>query len=877
MLIRKSLVSTITAATLLAAAQEPAAAQGAPAADSTGEITEVTVTARRREESILETPLAITAVTSADLEKKGITSFNQLVESTPGVNLSNASAGAGRNDRSFQQITLRGMVPSSTQSTLTSTFIDGVPVASATAIASVADPARVEILKGPQAAYFGRNTFAGAINVVNKDPGQEFGGNLLLMGGNRSNLDFTGSIHGPLGEKYGYRVNVRYFQKDGSYQNAANPGETLGDQQTQSISLLLTAKPTDNLSAKLFLLRSADDDGAPAQGLISAFEMRANNGVVNFPAASGSSAGTILLENQSNCTLSGYTLGRASNEPRVSRPFICGAVPGLSARTPAQNTTLPANLLASSVADPRQRVVSPGDGAKDFGLVRTYQHAHLNIDYEFGDSGFTLSSLSGLNAEFYSEIQDLDNYDTRALTNILPTGNPGGANPNLLLYWDFPFMVERETYDFSQELRLAYDKEGPFSGVFGISYLKTSIWNDLINLGGELRSVAGARNNTSSAGKNEVETKGVFFGATYQFTDALKLSLEGRYQQDYVVGRTSSAPAGATVSAASATAFGIPAGFYGPLAKLVDETYTEFLPRLIVQYDFNDDLMGYASYSKGVNVGANTFNTAFLSLPAFALGIAQNELGLSVVQKPERLTNYEIGFKGRLADGKVQFQTALYYAIWKDQLNNRSRTEADRPVAQGGNGTNTPLQITGFANTGETKLTGIEVEVTAKPTEHLELGIAAAMNESDIQSFSNPLVSQLSGIIGDGFRGKQLPLASKYSANLSAQYGTAISAWDDASWFVRGDLSWKDKQFLNPANITWIKARTVVNLRAGVTRGPLTFDAFVMNAFNDKNYVSGFQGGIIAPAATPVAPAETYVIVGLPELRTYGARLAYKF
>jgi iron complex outermembrane recepter protein len=844
--------------------------------DNAGGLEEVLVTARKRAEDILQTPLAITAVTAADLEAKGITSFNQLVESTPGVNLSNASSGAGRSDRSFQQITLRGMVPSSSQSTLTSTFIDGVPVASPSAIASVADPARVEILKGPQAAYFGRNTFAGAINVVNKDPGDVFGGNLLLMGGNRSNLDFTGSVHGPLGEKFGFRLNAKYFRKDGAYQNAANPGETLGDQQTQTVSLLLTARPIENLSAKLFLLHSEDDDGAPAQGLISAYEMRANNGAVNFPAASGSSAGTILLENQSNCTLSGFTLGRLPTEPRVSRPFICGAVPGLSTRTPAQNTTLPANLLANSVADPRQRVVSPGDGAKDFGLVRTYQHAHLNIDYEFGDSGFTLSSLSGLNAEFYSQIQDLDNFDSRALSNTGPTGNPGGANPNLLLYWDFPFMVERETYDFSQELRLAYDNDGPFSGVFGITYLKTTIWNDLINLGGELRSVAGARNNTSSAGKNEVETKGLFFGATYQFTDALKVSLEGRYQEDYVVGRTSSAPMGATVSAASAAAFGIPAGFYGPLAQLVDETYEEFLPRLIVQYDFNDDLMGYASYSKGVNVGANTFNTAFLSLPPFAIQEAIN-LGLSVVQKPEKLTNYEIGFKGRLADGRIQFQSALYYAIWEDQLNNRSRTEPDRPVAQGGNGTNTALQITGFANTGETKLMGVELEITARPTDNLELGIAAAMNDSDIQSFSNPLVSQLSGVIDDGFSGKQLPLASKYSANLSAQYGMPISAWEDGSWFVRGDVSWKDKQFLNPANITWIEARTVVNFRAGITRGPLSVDAFVLNAFDDDNYVSGFQGGIIAPAVTPSGAAESYVIVGLPELRTYGLRLAYKF
>lgn len=875
MLLRKFLLPTLSAATMVIAVPQTAMAADEPQAEDATTIGEVIVSARRRDESILETPLAITAVTSEDLEAKGITSFNQLVESTPGVNLSNASAGAGRNDRSFQQVTLRGMVPSSTQSTLTATFIDGVPVASATAVASVADPARVEILKGPQAAYFGRNTFAGAINVVNKDPGNEFGGSLLLMGGNRSNLDFTGSLHGPISEKFGFRVNAKYFKKDGSYENAANPGETLGDQETRSVSLLLTAKPIENLSAKLFLLHSEDDDGAPAQGLLSAYEMRANNGLVNFPAASGSSAGTILLANQSNCTLNGYTLGRDPTiEARVSRPFICGAVPGLNAaRTPAQNTTTPAALINRSLADPTQRIVSPSDGVQGYGLVRTYQHAHLNIDYEFGDSGFTLSSLSGLNAEFYSELQDLDNYDSRALTNA---PNPGGANPNLLAYWDLPFMVERETYDFSQELRLAYDNDGAFSGIFGISYLKTSIWNDLINVGGELQSGA-SRNVLSSAGKNEVETKGVFFGANYQFTDALKLSFEGRYQEDLVVGRTSTSPMGVTVSPAAATAFGIPAGFYGPLAKLVDETYKEFLPRLIVQYDFNDDLMGYASYSKGVNVGANTFNTAFLSLPQFALDIGINELGLTVVQKPEKLTNYEIGFKGKLADGKIQFQSAIYYAVWKDQLNNRSRTVPDRPIAQGGNGTTALLQITGFANTGETKLKGIELEVIAKPTEHLELGIAGAMNESEIQSFINPLVSQLSGVIGDGFRGKQLPLASKYSANLSAQYGMPISAWEDGSWFVRGDLSWKDKQFLNPANITWIKARSVVNFRAGVTRGPLSVDAYVLNAFDDDNYVAGFQGGIIAPAVTPSAGAESYVIVGLPELRSYGARIAYKF
>ncbi len=856
-------------ALLLAVHASEATAQNKAVEASSGGLEEIVVTARKREESILDAPIAITAITSETLAAKGITSFNQLVESTPGVNISNASAGAGRSDRSFQQVTLRGFVPSNANATLTATFIDGVPVASASAVASVTDPARVEILKGPQAAYFGRNTFAGAINVVNKLPGNEFGGAISLMGGSRSNLDFTGSIEGPIAdERYGFRLTGKYFTKDGSYKNQATPSQTLGDQETRTISLLLSAKPTESLSAKLYVLRSEDDDGPSAQGYLSAYEVRAVNGAVSVPAQGGSTAGTVLIPNSANCTLNGYSAGRAANEARVVRPFICGGLPGLPAGfSPAQNT-LEDSLVAASLANPAQRVVSPSDGADGYGLVRGYDHAHLNVDYQFGDSGFTVSSLTGINEEFYSEVADLDNYDSRLILNA---ANPGGTNPARRTFWDFAFGVERETRDFSQELRVSYDKGGPFTGVFGVAYLETSVWNNLINISSEMLTNT-PRDLLTSAGKSAVETKSAFFGTTYAFTDALKVSFEGRYQQDYVIGLTSSAPMGVAVGPAASTQFGIPAGTYGPLAKLVDETYKEFLPRLIVQYDFNEDLMGYASYSKGVNVGVNTFNTAFLSLSSLGIQNAV-DLGLSVKQKPEKLTNYEIGFKGTFLDRRVQLQAAAYYAIWTDQLNNRSRVFQDLPPPQG---VGTVQQVSGFANTGETQLQGLELEINARLIDNLDLSFAAAMNDSDIKSFSNPLVSQLSGVIDAGFSGNQLPLTSKYSANVGVQYGKSTTAWEDGSWFARADFSWKDKQYLNAANITWTKARSVVNLRAGATRGALSFDVYVLNALDDENYVAGFQGSVLTPSFS-LTGAESYAIVGLPELRSYGARVAYKF
>ncbi len=874
MLLRKVLLSTMSAAAALAAGQQAMAAD-APAAEETATIEEIIVTARRRDESILETPVAISAISGDDLLAKGITNFNQLADALPGVNISNISAGAGRSDRSFQQITLRGFVPSNTQSTLTATFIDGVPVASPTAIASVSDPARVEILKGPQAAYFGRNTFAGAVNVVNRMPGEELGGNLSIMAGSRSNLDFQGSVDGPImGDKLGFRVNVHHFSKDGSYVNAANPSETLGDQETTSVNFLLTLKLNDNFSAKLFGLYSEDDDGPPVQGIVSSFEVRAVNGAVSVPAQGGSTAGTLIIPNSSTCNVSGLQRGIAASEPRVTRPWFCGAVPSINyAFSPAQNTLVDAPLRAS-LADPRHRIVSPSQGTQGFGLVREYRHAHLNMDYKFGESGFTLSSLTGLNAEFWSELADLDNYNTTLINNT----SLSSTGPNRRASWDFPFMVERETYDFSQELRLAYDKEGPFTGVFGVSYLKTSIWNDLVNVQAEVLNAGGPSNcvpfntngnnnrdcYTGGVGLTPIETKSAFFGASYQFTDDLKVSLEGRYQQDYVEGLAASI--GATVGPAAATAFGITAGMYPGLGRIVDKKYNNFLPRVIVQYDFNDDLMGYASYSKGVNVGAGTFNTNFLSLIQAGIDAAVG-LGLKVVQDPEKIANYEVGLKGKFLDGRLTLQSAAYLAKWTDQLNSAAGLFL--------NGT-TITQVSGFLNTGDVELKGLEIELLAKPTSRLDLNFAAALTDSSINSFKNNLTSQISGVLGDDFKGNQLPASSKLSMNAGAQYTAPLAAMDDANWFARADVSWKDKIYVDASNLTWLPSRTVVNFRAGISRGSLGLEAYVLNAFDDDTPTNAATQNVLTPSFS-LTGAYSYLNLSLPELRTYGARISYKF
>jgi iron complex outermembrane recepter protein len=860
---RNAFLSVFSAATVLAVGAQAASAADAPGASL--DVEEVVVTARKRAEDILKTPVSVAAITSEDIEARGIVSLNDVANSTPSLNISNVNS--GRSDRSFQQITLRGFTPSTVSSTLTATFIDGVPVASASALNNITDPARIEILKGPQSAYFGRNTFAGAVNVVNKEPGKNYGGSLSVLGGTRSNLDVTGTFEGPLvSDAVSFRVTGRMYSKDGSWKNNANPGQTLGDQETRSFSLFLSAQPTDNFSAKLYGLYSQDDDGPSAQGQLSAWEVRANNGVTNIPRLSGSSAGTLVLPSLSNCDLTGYTNGRASTEARVVRPFICGAAPGLPAGfSPAQNTNVD-SLISASLANPAFRVVSPSQGVDGYGLVRTYQHAHLNLDYEFGDSGFTLSSLTGINDEFYSELADLDNYNSSALLN---PANPGGTNASRRTTWDFPFLVERETRDFSQEFRLTYDGDGPLSGVIGASYLKAKSIGDLVSVQGEIVNGTPRAFNSTTQPPTKAETTGVFFGVNYKVTDKLKVSAEGRSQSDKIYGYTG----GANLTISPTNQFGLTPGTYAPLSVLIKKDFKNFLPRVIVQYDFDQDMMAYASWSKGVNVGLASFNTGFLGFSSTILAAVAG-LNLGIVVQPEKLTNYEVGLKGKFLDGKLRAQLAIYTADWTDQLNQRSILVQDAPVSQGGTGN---IQIvSGVANSGETKVQGIEVDLVAAPIDGLEINFAAAMNESDIRSFADPNVSLLTGVIGDGFKGHQLPLASKYSANFGIQYGGKTDLVEDGSWFVRGDLSWKDKQYLDPANITWIKARSVVNLRAGIARGPLSIDAFVLNAFNDKNYTSIAQNAPLVPTFA-ISSVFGYLNVGLPELRTYGVKVGYKF
>jgi len=836
---RKSLLLCGAALVLAlpAAAQAQADAQATASGNAAENLGDIVVTARKSNESILDVPLSVSAVTSEDIAKRGIASINDIARFTPSINVNNNSA--SRNDRSAQQLIIRGFTPSAFTNPTASLFIDGVPVSSSSAVSIISSPERVEVLKGPQSAYFGRNTFAGAVNVVNKTPAKELGGAFGGTLGTRDNYRLHGELEGPLaGEWLRFRVTGDRFNKNGSYKNRFNTSETLGDQRTDSATLTLYAEPTPSLKLKAFGLFSEDNDGPSAQALVSAVEVR-------------DSAGNIVAANQSNCTLPGRTAAGASHP----NPWFCGVTPKIDySRQPSSNTRED-QYIKNFLANPTGRYVDPEDGVKGYGLKRQYYHLHFVADWDIG-GGVTLSSLTGYNNEFYSQLADIDNYGSEGIANT-PSYVAAGARP----YFDYPFYVERKYKDWSQELRASYDDGGALKGTFGLSYLRAyqvgGLGGGNVVLGSPARPAspgvpAIGTGLSVPSGATKSRTFGAFFGLTYEIAEGLSVSAEGRYQIDKLYAYAP--PQGFT---ATNDAF-LPRGFYAGKSLLVDQTYKNFLPRLIVQYDVARDMMLYASYSKGVNPG--TFNTAFLSFTEAQVQAAA-DAGLSIAVEPEKVTNYEVGLKGRLFDRKLTFTLAAYYAPWRNQIN---------PVTFNlVNGANLTI-LRASANTGSVDMKGVELEGNLK-LGAIDVNFGASFNDSDINSFSNATVTQLTGVTD--FSGKHTPNTSRYNANAGVQY-TGQAGFGE--WFVRGDWSFKSGLYATQANELRTPATHFFNARTGIDTDSFSISAFVNNIFNNKTPISIDYGSVLTPDFR-FSAYSSRVLLGLPDLRTYGVEAKYKF
>ena len=177
-------------------------------------VEQVIVTARKQQEALIDVPVTVSALSAARLDAIGVVDFKGLSNYIPNIDINSTFS---FNGRANELIIIRGMTPSIGANA--SVFLDGAPLTSGY-YEGIDDVARVEVLKGPQTAYFGRSTFAGAINIITKAPSDDFRMRVDVTAGSDHLFDGRFTVEGPIvKDKLDVRVDFRDFSQNGTYKN----------------------------------------------------------------------------------------------------------------------------------------------------------------------------------------------------------------------------------------------------------------------------------------------------------------------------------------------------------------------------------------------------------------------------------------------------------------------------------------------------------------------------------------------------------------------------------------------------------------------------------------------------------------------------------
>ncbi|RYY27040.1 MAG: hypothetical protein EOP62_07700 [Sphingomonadales bacterium] len=250
----------------LAAFAGPAFAQTAPAAtETTAQDDEseggILVTARKRAETALDVPIAVSAFNSVAIQDRLVQSVAELAQFTPGFQMQEAFG------RSGDRPVMRGASNILVSDGKVGIYLNGAPYLGDFSSLELANVERVEVIKGPQSAVFGRGSLSGAVNVVLKRPGERIEGTVSATYGNYNRREFSASLSVPITPWLGVQGGVKLFDIDGQYKNTAIVGERLGNQNSNQYTAGIFLDPSSDISASARWLHQTDDDGPYAIAL----------------------------------------------------------------------------------------------------------------------------------------------------------------------------------------------------------------------------------------------------------------------------------------------------------------------------------------------------------------------------------------------------------------------------------------------------------------------------------------------------------------------------------------------------------------------------------------------------------------------------------
>ena len=571
-------------------------------AEGVNVIEEIIVTARKREESLQETPVAVTVLTSETIESQRIEGIRDLGTIVPGlITTESTSSTAGL-------VFLRGVGSGSLTPLIdqaVSVNVDGVGISSASLMnAGMFDLERIEVLRGPQALFFGKNSPGGVIALHTKDPTDEFEFELSTMYETEGEEPIVRAvISGPLGDTLRGRLSVGWSDADNARFDAHNldvfetgPGgvpvqmaHATGKDpiQTEKIYVIGTLlwEPSDNFSATLKYAQLEDNQDGH----------------------------TIFNFQRTQCGL---------GVPQVFYP-----VPGVD------NCKMDGNVIAGGISP----LLTAGDpnhpGYEGLGFHDNEEaFMSLEINYDLSDT-LTLTSVTG----YY------DQSDQRIAESSFQA-SVGLLNSSA---------YEKEQR--SQELRLNSNFDGAFNFTVGALYEERDIEaQNAVTLGSNIAGlpVSGVGLIPIPIGQQftpqESTAYSVFAQVDWELNEQWLLSFGGRYSHEekesvFEVNHFAVAPDG------------------GPKVNvpLVEPKpdWNNLSPELTLSHQYSDDVMFFASYRTGFKSGG--FDAAWK--PGDLLRMhGLTGVPYENIYDEEEVDGFEFGMKSTLADGTLRFNVTLY-------------------------------------------------------------------------------------------------------------------------------------------------------------------------------------------------------------------------
>ncbi|MDM7957448.1 TonB-dependent receptor [Blastomonas sp.] len=750
----------------------------------------IIVTARKTEETLQEAPTTVSVVTAAAIDRLGLDNLTDVAKTVPGLVFDDTFG------RDANRPVIRGQANILGQSGV-AFFIDGIYYSGSLADYDVDTVERFEVVKGPQSALYGRNTYSGAINLISKTPGDTWTGRVQADIAEDDRYEVTANVRGPLADGLGIAVGGRLLDNAGAFRNAFD-GTRIGKQQSYSGFGLLQFNNGGAFRASLRANYNVIDDGQPA--------------IFAQPA------------NANNCFPDNGALYRGQSR------YFCGTI------QPQQVNT-----------DYRRQFVDP----ENVGLESKTLNAALRMDFDFTDA-LTLTSLTGYNKRTANTKTDGD-YSGNSFNMVIFAYGATGPAPAPITpprttrftafatsVQDFTFSNRQVTDDWSQELRLAYEGERVQLMLGGYYFDQNDVSRDtrVVPPGSLARAQANSAAATASLcaqlptcgiftpiavtaanlpeSRNvnafDIENKAIFGSATFDITDTLSISAEGRYAEEKIRQSTLTFNNGQAI----------------PLPRVVEATFKEFTPRFTLSWQATRDNLFYAVYAEGQKPGGFNSNQAILAgFPTFA---------------PEDNKTYEIGTKNTFFDGKLTANLALYHT----EVTGYQITQ---------NVSVPPNQVSLTRNGGDARVNGAELELLIRPVRNLtvtanysyvdakftagtdeNLGLINDLIDDRLVNCSTgdqfPAIAGCQSLFGS-IRGKRVPRAPEHTMFFDVDYRTPISSdWD---FFVGSNVNMISTSFDQVLNFAETGGSVVVDARLGFQSDRFRVMAYARNLFDEDS------------------------------------------